>query len=101
MNPLSALSASSPSRDGAAECEDVPRNAVGNEPRKFVRVIERHANGLVQFEFAVGWPDLACELALPMAAFDAFCEQHGVELLSQAAPDALNTLPGDSDDGQH
>ncbi len=85
----------------AAAPQDVPRNASGDGPRKFVRVIERHANGLVKFEFSVGWPDLGCELALPVAAFEAFCEQHRVEFLNQTSPDALNTLPGESDDGQH
>ena len=41
--------------------------------RKFVRVIEQHANGLVEFEFAVGEPELCAELVLPQAAFSAFC----------------------------
>lgn len=55
--------------------------------RKFVRVIERHVNGLVRFEFAVGWPDLSCELLLPQAAFDEFCKAQGVEFLEREAPD--------------
>lgn len=62
--------------------------------RKFVRVLERHANGIVRFEFAVGWPDMACELALPAAQFEAFCTQHGVERLAEGerAADPLTTL---------
>ena len=36
--------------------------------RKFVRVIEQHANGLVEFEFAVGEPELSAELVLPQLA---------------------------------
>ena len=29
---------------------------------RFVRVIERRADGLVAFEFSIGWPELAVEL---------------------------------------
>lgn len=28
---------------------------------KYVRVLERRADGLVSFEFSIGWPDLAWE----------------------------------------
>jgi phenol hydroxylase P0 protein len=45
---------------------------------KYVRVLERRADGLVGFEFSIGWPELAVELLLPTAAFDAFCAQHQV-----------------------
>lgn len=45
---------------------------------KYVRVLERRDDGLVSFEFSIGWPELAVELLLPTAAFDAFCTQHQV-----------------------
>lgn len=45
---------------------------------KFVRVIETHANGLVEFEFAVGEPGLFVELLMAQAPFDEFCAMHGV-----------------------
>jgi phenol hydroxylase P0 protein len=61
--------------------------------RKFVRVIERHPNGLVRFEFAVGWPDLSCELVLPQADFDEFCRRHAVEFMTEPADAGINTLP--------
>jgi phenol hydroxylase P0 protein len=32
---------------------------------RFVRVIEQRPDGLVAFEFAIGWPELAVELLLP------------------------------------
>jgi hypothetical protein len=51
--------------------------------RRFVRVLDRPANGLVKFEFAIGWPDLSCELALPAAVFDDFCQRHAVEFLTE------------------
>ena len=49
--------------------------------RKFVRVIERRANGLVAFEFSIGWPELAVDLLLPAADFDEFCTTNRVERL--------------------
>ncbi|MFM2121111.1 MAG: hypothetical protein RL722_2579 [Pseudomonadota bacterium] len=68
---------------------DQPAELPGDVMRKFVRVIERRPNGLVAFEFAIGWPDLAAELVLPAPIFEAFCERHGAERL----PDELRT-PG-------
>ena len=49
-----------------------------NPDLKFVRVIETHANGLVEFEFAVGEPGLFVELLMAQAPFDEFCAMHGV-----------------------
>lgn len=49
--------------------------------RKFVRLIGTRSNGLIEFEFSVGSPDLAVELIMPRPAFEAFCAEHQVELL--------------------
>lgn len=49
-----------------------------NPALKFVRIIETHANGLVEFEFAVGEPGLFVELLMAQAQFDEFCAMHGV-----------------------
>ncbi len=51
--------------------------------RRFVRVIETLPNGLVSFEFAVGWPELSVELMLPPAAFAEFCERNQVQRLDE------------------
>jgi phenol hydroxylase P0 protein len=48
---------------------------------RYVRVLERKANGLVSFEFSIGWPELAVELLLPTTAFEAFCENNKVTQL--------------------
>jgi len=48
---------------------------------RFVRVIEERADGLVAFEFAIGWPELAVELLLPAPAFAEFCAAHRVQRL--------------------
>lgn len=54
---------------------------------KFVRVTEERADGLVAFEFSIGWPELAVELLLPRAAFDEFCITHQVTRLEPRADD--------------
>jgi phenol hydroxylase P0 protein len=50
--------------------------------RKFVRIKQVRTDGLVCFEFAIGWPELFVDLMLPRAAFDDFCVQQQVQRLS-------------------
>ena len=49
--------------------------------RRFVRVTEERTDGLVAFEFAIGWPELSVELLLPAPAFAEFCATNKVERL--------------------
>ena len=57
--------------------------------RKFVRVTQVRADGLVAFEFSIGWPEMAVELVLPEAAFEEFCIANQVQRLSDdPAPSA-------------
>jgi phenol hydroxylase P0 protein len=49
--------------------------------QRFVRLIEERPDGLVAFEFAIGWPELAVELLLPFPAFAAFCTANRVQRL--------------------
>ena len=53
---------------------------------KTVRILQRHANGFVEFSFAVGDPDVCVELVMPEAAFAEFCAQHSVALLASETP---------------
>lgn len=46
--------------------------------RKFVRLIERRADGFVEFEFAIGEPELYAEMLLPADAYEAFCAANEV-----------------------
>lgn len=66
--------------------------------RKFVRVLREGADGLVAFEFAIGWPDLAVELAMPRAMFVEFCTRQQVERLADdaASPTLGVTRPLDT-----
>ena len=49
-----------------------------NPDKKFVRIIQTHATGLVEFEFGVGEPELFVELLMAQSAFEEFCATHGV-----------------------
>ena len=53
--------------------------------RRFVRIVELRADGMVEFEFAVGEPELFVEMVLPRAAFDDFCATQGVAPTTTAA----------------
>ncbi len=57
--------------------------------RRFVRIVKKQPNGLVAFEFSVGWPDMACELVLPEELFNEFCIKNQVEFLTEAVGEKL------------
>ncbi|NMG73419.1 phenol hydroxylase subunit [Aromatoleum diolicum] len=53
--------------------------------RRFVRVTGERSSGFVEFDFAVGEPELAVEMILPREAFAEFCERNAVEILPPVA----------------
>ncbi len=65
--------------------------------RKFVRVMRTLPNGLIEFEFAVGDPDVAAELVMPKAAFEEFCLANRVEMLADAKPEPTDANAPDAD----
>lgn len=64
--------------------------------RKFVRVIETRDNGMVEFEFAIGEPELFVELLLPAPAFAEFCSANQVTVLG-STPSALGSTVSEWD----
>jgi phenol hydroxylase P0 protein len=62
--------------------------------RRYVRITGHSDNGFVQFEYSVGWPDFALEMALPEALFDDFCLKNKVQFLTEAVGPTL----GDTDE---
>jgi len=50
--------------------------------RRWVRVTRVRDNGLVEFDFSVGEPELYIELVLPMKSFEKFCAHNHVEQLT-------------------
>lgn len=59
----------------------VPALPAVDTSRRFVRVTGQRPDGLVAFEFSIGWPELAVELLLPAPAFDEFCAANRVRRL--------------------
>ena len=59
----------------------LPEPEVCDIGRKYVRVTQVRNDGLVMFEFSIGWPEQMVELVLPQAAFDEFCAAHQVQHL--------------------
>lgn len=66
---------------------DPPGSLECDSTRRFVRVTEVRADGLVAFDFSIGWPELSVELLLPQAAFDEFCITNRVSRLEPRADD--------------
>jgi len=49
-----------------------------NPSDKWVRIVNERASGMVEFEFAVGEPQLFVEMVMPRPQFDEFCALHAV-----------------------
>lgn len=62
----------------------VQRASPGDAPpvfdlrRRYVRLLQVRSDGFVEFEFAIGEPELAVELILPADAYREFCRNNGV-----------------------
>lgn len=56
--------------------------------RRFVRLSGERPNGFVEFEFAIGEPEIFVEMILPGLAFAEFCTANRVEILPPRDPDA-------------
>lgn len=56
--------------------------------RKYVRLVERRPDGLVEFEFSISDPALFVEMLLPEAAYEEFCRSNRVILLEGSRPES-------------
>jgi phenol/toluene 2-monooxygenase (NADH) P0/A0 len=65
-----------------AHAVDSTPETVCDVSQRFVRVLGKRDNGLVEFAFSIGWPELAVELMLPEADFQDFCATHKVRYLT-------------------
>jgi phenol/toluene 2-monooxygenase (NADH) P0/A0 len=50
--------------------------------RRFIRIRRIREDGFVEFDFAIGDPELSVELILPRAAYEHFAQLPGIEELS-------------------
>lgn len=56
---------------------------------KFIRVTRKRTGDIVEFDFAVGSPDIWVELIMPRASFEDFCATNSVvDLTGQEVPNA-------------
>ena len=56
--------------------------------RKYVRLVEKRPDGLVEFEFSISDPELYVEMLLPEAAYEEFCKTNRVILLEGSRPES-------------
>jgi phenol/toluene 2-monooxygenase (NADH) P0/A0 len=82
----------------------MPRLDPSNSPpsfdtaKRFVRLTQVRADGFVEFEFAIGDPELAVELILPADAYREFCRDNHAVLIA-ARPNLCPPPQGDDDVG--
>lgn len=57
---------------------------------RYIRVRSGPDATFVEFDFAIGYPDLFVELVLPRQAFEQFCENNHVQHMDAQMSDALD-----------
>jgi phenol hydroxylase P0 protein len=68
------------------QTENLQAEKTFDATRRYVRVCEQRPDGFIEFEFAIGSPELCVELMLPEAAFHEFCLTNEVIVLDPAKP---------------
>jgi phenol hydroxylase P0 protein len=67
---------------------------------RFVRLRHVRTDGFVEFEFAIGEPELFVELVLPVAAFHEFCRaNHVIQITPLEGATPAGEAPPDSGSG--
>lgn len=61
-----------------------PASHAADALQRYVRVRRWRTDGFVEFDFALGDPELSMELILPRASFEAFCQLPGTRTISEA-----------------
>ena len=70
---------------------DDPAGAPPFDPAKrYVRLTRVRADGFIEFEFAIGDPDLAVDLILPADAYRDFCRDNHAVLISPLQGTAID-----------
>lgn len=58
--------------------------------KNYVRFRELRTDGYVLFDFAIGDPELAVELTLPLPAYRTFCRERGVIYLTRDEAESVD-----------
>jgi phenol/toluene 2-monooxygenase (NADH) P0/A0 len=70
---------------------DAPNSVPPFDPAKrYVRLTQVRADGFVEFEFAIGDPELAVDLILPADAYRDFCRDNHAVLISPLQGTAID-----------
>ena len=64
-----------------------PTNPSVDMNRKYVRIVERRPDGMVEFEFSISDPSIYVEMLLPEAAYEDFCRTNRVILIEGTRPE--------------
>lgn len=65
--------------------------------KRWVRVTGQRGDDFIEFDFAIGEPDLIVEMILAPAAFAEFCADNQVQMLPPRDPEAGTDEPSDWD----
>ncbi|MFZ2628810.1 MAG: phenol hydroxylase subunit [Rugosibacter sp.] len=60
--------------------------------KKYVRIIERRADGFIEFQFSIGYTEYYVELILSPEDFEIFCKENQVEFLSEGEQEKSSGL---------
>ncbi|NBA93487.1 phenol hydroxylase subunit [Pseudomonas sp. R5(2019)] len=61
-----------------------------NQMPRYVRVRSGADNPFIEFDFAIGYPDLFVELVMPPDAFRIFCRVNRVQHMDSAMAEAID-----------
>lgn len=65
-------------------------NTPFDQMQRYVRVRSGPDEPFVEFDFAIGYPELFVELVLPRRAFALFCEHNSVQHMDAAMAQAVD-----------
>lgn len=57
---------------------------------RYIRVRSGPDDLFVEFDFAIGHPELFIELVLPRSAFESFCRNNNAQLMDEAMSEAID-----------
>lgn len=61
--------------------------------KRFIRIINELDNGIVEFEFAMGEPEIFVEMILPPTEFKLFCQEQNVTPSHGPLPPSAKNSP--------
>jgi phenol hydroxylase P0 protein len=67
-----------------------PSTTAFNDMPRFVRVRSTAEEPFVEFDFAIGYPELYVELVLPRVAFEQFCASNRVQHMNAQQSAAID-----------